>query len=174
MNRLEVQEVYDRLNSVHDIWIVKNLGFKFCLFNDIFGKCSVDTMSDVDAYIEVRRKLLGLCEHALNMSYTPVTYDCNGRGIFIGSKVWCSGNEFTVRGYKQEFGTEYLYCADNDFNRPAWLTFDDTITVGRPKTKEEVLRDIRDALMVALDNLKKETIASLEKTVESLREAQKD
>ena len=166
MNRLEVQEVYDRLNSVHYIWVIENLGFKFCLFNDIFGKCSVDTMSDVDAYIEVRRKLLGLCEYALNTSYTPVTYDCNGRGIFIGSKVWCSGNEFTVRGYKQEFGTEYLYCADNDFDKQ--------ITVDRLKTKDEVLRDVRDALMVALDNLKKETIEALEKTIESLRDAQKD
>lgn len=168
MNRLEVQDIYNRLNKENDIDVIKYLGFKSCVFYDLFDSFAIDTMSDVDAYIEVRRKLLGLCEHTLNTSYTPVTYDCNGRGIFIGSKVWCSGNELTVRGYKQEFGTEYLYCADNGFGKPAWLKLDKYITVDRLKTKDEVLRDVRDDLMVALDNLKKETIASLENALESL------
>lgn len=60
------------------------------------------------------------------------------------------------------------------YDRPAWIMLDKHITVDRLKTKDEVLRDVRDALMVALDNLKKETIEALEKTIESLRDAQKD
>lgn len=172
MNKAAVQEVYDRLKQPRDIDFIKGLGFKSCVFYDLFGSGSVAGMSDTDLYIKVEQKLQDLCEYALNSE--PVAKDCNGNGIYIGSKVYCWGIEFTVKGYKKEKECESVYCETSRFDDPIWLVLDDTVTVGMAKTKEEVLRDTRDALMVALDNLKKETIASLEKTVESLREAQKD
>lgn len=32
MNRLEVQDIYNRLNKEHDIDVIKYLGFKSCVF----------------------------------------------------------------------------------------------------------------------------------------------
>lgn len=46
MNRLEVQEIYDRLKEPKSINYIEFLGFKSCVFNDFFGIVSVENISD--------------------------------------------------------------------------------------------------------------------------------
>ena len=171
MNREEIKDIHDRLKRVHSYYAVDSLGFKKSVFHDLFDSFAIDTMSDVDAYIEVRRKLIALCEYALNVSYTPLAIDCNGDSIFIGTRVWYDGDELTVRGYKQEGFIEYLYCASNYFDNPIWLMLDSTITVNKTK---DCLQDARDAIRALQDTLQKDVFSKLETVLESLREAQKD
>lgn len=144
------------------------------MFHDLFDSFAIDTMSDVDAYIEVRRKLIALCEYALNVSYTPLAIDCNGDSIFIGTKVWYDGDELTVRGYKQEGFIEYLYCASNYSDYPIWLMLDSTITVNKTKTQEDCLQDAIGALRALQCTLQKDVVDKFETVLESLRTAQKD
>lgn len=66
MNRLEVQEIYDKVNTTRSIFAVDVLGLKACLYHDLFGSLSVERMSDTDVYFMVKQKLKDLCEHALD------------------------------------------------------------------------------------------------------------
>lgn len=66
MNKAAVQEIYDRLNQPRDIDFIKGLGFKSCVFYDLFGIASVVDMSDTDLCIRVEQQLESLCRYALN------------------------------------------------------------------------------------------------------------
>ena len=100
MNRLEVQEVYDKVRTPRTIAAIETLGLKSCLFDDLFGTCSVDNISDTDVYIKVKQKLESLCEYALNVKPEPAAKDCNGDPICIGGTVWFDDEEYLVRAYK--------------------------------------------------------------------------
>lgn len=78
MNRLEVQEVYDKVSTPRSISAIEALGLKSCLFYDLFGTFSVENISDTDVYIQVKSKLKSLCKYALDNVPKPVAKDWNG------------------------------------------------------------------------------------------------
>ena len=87
MNRQDVQEIYDNVNTTRSIFAVDVLGLKACLYHDLFGSLSVERMSDTDMYFMVKQKLKDLCDYALNAKPEPVAKDCNGDPICIGGTV---------------------------------------------------------------------------------------
>lgn len=66
MNRLEVQEIYDKVNTTRSIFSVDALGLKAYLYYDLFGSLPVERMSDTDVYFMVKQKLKELCDYVLN------------------------------------------------------------------------------------------------------------
>lgn len=157
MNRLEVQDIYNRLNKENDIDVIKYLGFKSCVFYDLFGYASVSGMSDTDLYIKVEQQLESLCRYALNGA--PVAKDYNGDDIYIGGTVWYDGDPYTVRAYEIESEVDGAYerilvTEKGGEETPSWLYIGDyDVTVKNPNAQNDAL---------------------LEKVLESLREAQKD
>nr|DAN73517.1 MAG TPA: hypothetical protein [Caudoviricetes sp.] len=75
MNKEEVQEIYDKVNTTRSIFAVDVLGLKACLYHDLFGSLSVERMSDTDLYFLVKQKLKDLCDYALNAKPEPVAKD---------------------------------------------------------------------------------------------------
>ena len=59
MNRLEVQDIYNRLNKENDIDVIRYLGFKSCVFYDLFGMACIEPMKDEDVYLHVNDTLKG-------------------------------------------------------------------------------------------------------------------
>lgn len=57
MNKAEVQEIYDKVNTPRTIAAIEALGLKSCLFYDLFGTFSVENIGDTDVYIQVKQKL---------------------------------------------------------------------------------------------------------------------
>lgn len=57
MNRLEVQDIYNRLNKENDINVIKYLGFKSCVFYDLFGMACTEPMKDEDVYLHVKKAM---------------------------------------------------------------------------------------------------------------------
>lgn len=174
MNRLEVQEIYDRLNKSKSIDYIEFLGFKSCVFNDLFGIVSVENISDADAYIKVENTLRNLCECALEV-HRPVAKDCNGDPIYIGGTVWYDNEEYLVHTYRRDDELERLLCTCCDaWETPQWLYIDSDVTVRNPNSQSSSIQAVRDALKALQDTLQKDVFSKLETALESLREAQKD
>lgn len=174
MNRLEVQEIYDRLKEPKSIDYIEFLGFKSCVFNDFFGIVSVENISDTDAYIKVSQKLESLCECALEV-YRPVAKDCNGDPIYIGGTVWYDNEKYLVHAYKRDDELGRLLCTCCDaWETPQWLYIDSDVTVRNPNGQSDSLERMRDAIQAVIDSLQKDVFDKLETALESLREAQKD
>lgn len=174
MNRLEVQEVYDRLKEPKSIDYIEFLGFKSCVFNDFFGIVSVENISDTDAYIKVSQKLESLCECALEV-HRPVAKDCNGDPIYIGGTVWYDNEKYLVHAYKRDDELERLLCTCCDaWETPQWLYIDSDVTVRNPNAQSSSIQAGRDSLKALQDTLQKDVFSKLETALESLREAQKD
>lgn len=124
MNKAEAQEIYDRLNQPRDIDFIKGLGFKSCVFYDLFGIASVVDMSDEDLCIRVEEKLGSLCRYALNSNPEPVAKDFNGDPIFIGGTVWFDDEEYLVHAHKPKSADddERILCTCCDaWQTPRWL-----------------------------------------------------
>lgn len=174
MNRLEVQEIYDRLKEPKGIDYIEFLGFKSCVFNDFFGIVSVENISDTDAYIKVQQKLESLCECALEV-HRPVAKDCNGDPICIGGTVWFDNEEHLVHAYKRDNELERLLCTCCDaWETPQWVRIDSDVTVRNPNGQSDSLESMRDAIQAVIDSLQKDVFDKLETALESLSEAQKD
>lgn len=174
MNRLEVQEIYDRLKEPKSIDYIEFLGFKSCVFNDFFGIVSVENISDTDAYIKVWQKLESLCECALEV-HRPVAKDCNGDPIYIGGTVWYDNEKYLVHAYKRDDELERLLCTCCDaWETPQWLYIDSDVTVRNPNGQSDSLESMRDAIQAVIDSLQKDVFDKLEEALESLSEAQKD
>lgn len=105
MNRQEVQEIYDKVNTTRSVFGVDGLGLKACLYYDLFGSLSVERMSDTDVYFMVKQKLKNLCEYALNAKPEPVAKDFNGDDIYIGGTVWYDDEEYLVHAHKPKSTT---------------------------------------------------------------------
>lgn len=177
MNKAAVQEVYGRLKQPHDIDFIKGLGFKSCVFYDLFGIASVADMSDTDLCIKVSQKLESLCECALEV-HRPVAKDCNGDPICIGGTVWFGDEEYLVRAYKpaSDNNNERILatCCDG-WETPMWLYLGgNDVTVRNPNGQSDSLESMRDAIQAVIDSLQKDVFDKLETALESLREAQKD
>lgn len=175
MNKVEVQEIYDRLNQPRDIDFIKGLGFKSCVFYDLFDIASVVGMSDEDLCIRVEEKLGSLCRYALNSKPEPVAKDCNGDPIYIGGTVWYDNEEYLVHTYKRDDELERLLCTCCDaWETPQWLYIDSDVTVRNPNAQSSSIQAVRDALKALQDTLQKDVFDKLETALESFREAQKD
>ena len=176
MNKAAVQEVYDRLKQPSDIDFIKGLGFKSCVFYDLFGSASVAGMSDIDLYIKVEQKLQGLCEYALNGE--PVAKDYNGDSIYIGGTVWYDDEEYLVHAYmpKSSTSSERILVTSCDvWETPMWLfPGGNDVTVRKPNAQDDALEDVASALRALQDTLQKDVCSKLETALESLTEAQKD
>lgn len=181
MNRLEVQEIYDRLKEPKSVDYIEFLGFKSCVFNDFFGIVSVENISDTDAYIKVWQKLESLCECALEV-HRPVAKDCNGDPIYIGGTVWFDDEKYLVRAYKPSSSNNneriLVTCCDA-WETPMWLYLggnDVTVRnpIGQAVDLRSSLEDAASALRALQDTLQKDVFSKLETVLESLREAQKD
>lgn len=178
MNKAAVQEVYDRLNQPRDIEFIKGLGFKSCVFYDLFGIASVADMSDTDLYIKVEQQLESLCEYALNGA--PVAKDFNGDDIYIGGTVYYDGDPYTVRAYEIESEGDgvcerILVTEKGGEETPSWLYIGDyDVTVKNPNAQDDALDGVASALRALQDTLQKDVFDRLETVLESLREAQKD
>lgn len=182
MNRLEVQEVYDKVITPRSITAIETLGFKSCLFYDLFGTYSVENISDTDAYIQVKSKIESLCEYALNAKSEPVAKDCNGDLICIGGTVWFDDEEYLVRAYKPASTNNneriLVTCCDV-WETPMWLYLGcNDVTVRNPNAKvvdtRNSLEDVASALRALQDTLQKDVFSKLETALGSLSEAQKD
>lgn len=174
MNRLEVQEIYDKLKEPKSIDYIEFLGFKSCVFNDFFGIVSVENISDTDAYIKVSQKLESLCECALEV-HRPVAKDCNGDPIYIGGTVWYDNEKYLVHTYSRDDGLERLLCTCCDaWETPQWLYIDSDVTVRNPNGQSDSLESMRDAIQAVIDSLQKDVFDKLETVLESPSEAQKD
>lgn len=178
MNRLEVQEIYDRLKEPKSVDYIEFLGFKSGVFNDFFGIVSVENISDTDAYIKVWQKLESLCECALEV-HRPVAKDCNGDPIYIGGTVWYDNEKYLVHAYKRDDELGRLLCTCCDaWETPQWLYIDSDVTVRNPKAQlvdpRSSLDDAASALRALQDTLQKDVLSKLETVLESLSEVQKD
>lgn len=182
MNRLDVQEIYDKVNTSRSIFAVETLGLKSCLFYDLFGTYSVENISDTDVYIQIKSKIESLCEYALNAGSKPVAKDCNGDNIYIGGTVWFDDGEYLVHAYKAASTNNneriLVTCCDV-WEAPTWLYLGgNDVTVRNPNAqvvdKRSSLEDVASALRALQDTLQKDVFSNLETTLESLREAQKD
>lgn len=176
MNKSEVEEVYNRVNEPRNISAIEALGLKSCLFCDLFGTFSVENISDTDVYIKVKQKLQDLCEYALNSKSEPVAKDFNGDDIYIGGTVWFDGIQNTVRAYEREGEYERILVTENDgYQIPLWLYIgDNDVTVRNPNAQDDALAGAREAMKALQKDLQENVFPSLEKVLESLREAQKD
>ena len=178
MNKEEVQKVYDKVRTPRTISAIETLGLKSCLFDDLFGTCSVDNISDTDVYIKVKQKLESLCECALNVKPEPAAKDCNGDPICIGGTVWFDDEEYLVHAYMPKSPTSseriLVTCCDI-WETPKWLFLGgNDVTVKNPNAQDNSLESARAALNALKDTLQKDVFGKLETALESLREAQKD
>nr|DAS21693.1 MAG TPA: hypothetical protein [Caudoviricetes sp.] len=178
MNKATVQEIYNRVNEPRNISAVEALGLKSCLYCDLFGTFSVENISDTDVYIQVKSKLQDLCWYALNAKPEPVAKDCNGDPIYIGGTVWYDDEEYLVRAYKpaSDNNNERILatCCDA-WESPMWLYLGgNDVTVRNPNAQDDALAGAREAMKALQKDLQENVFPSLEKVLESLREAQKD
>lgn len=162
MNRQDVQEVYNRVNTSRSIFAVEELGLKCCLFYDLLGIYSVENMSDTDAYFQVKQKIKDLCKYALNVEPKPVAKDFNGDDIYIGGTVWFDGIQHTVRAYEREGEYERILVTENDGCQiPLWLYIgDNDVTVRNPNGQSDSLESMRDAIQAVIDSLQKMSLIS--------------
>lgn len=177
MNKAEIQEIYNRVNEPRDISAIEELGLKTCLYCDLFGTYSVENISDTDVYIQVKQKLQNLCEYALNVKSEPVAKDFNGDDIFIGGTVWYDDEEYKVHEYKLTSNGDrriLVTCCDA-CDSPMWLYLgDNDVTVRNPNAQDYALDGVASAIRALQKDLQENLFSSLEKVLESLREAQKD
>ena len=178
MNKAEVEEVYNRVNTSRSIFAVEELGLKSCLFYDLFGIYSVENMSDTDAYFQVKQKIKDLCEYALGNEPEPVAKDFNGDDIYIGGTVWFDDEEYLVHAYKPASANNneriLVTCCDA-WETPMWLYLgSNDVTVRNPNAQNDALESIRGALKALQATLQNDAVDKLETVLESLREAQKD
>lgn len=178
MNRLEVQEVYNKVSTPRTISAIEALGFKACLFYDLFDTFSVENISDTDVYIQVKSKIESLCEYALNDKPEPVAKDCNGDPICIGGTVWFDDEEYLVRAYKPASANNndriLVTCCDV-WEAPMWLYLGgNDVTVRNPNGQSDRLESMRDAIQAVIDSLQKDVFDKLEEALKSPSEAQKD
>lgn len=178
MNKAEVQEVYDKVSTHRTISDIEALGLKACLFDDLFGTFSVENISDVDVYIQVKSKIESLCEYALNAKSEPVAKDCNGDPICIGGTVWFDDEEYLVRAYKPASANNneriLATCCDV-WESPMWLYLGgNDVTVRNPNGQSDSLESMRDAIQAVIDSLQKDVFDKLEEALKSPSEAQKD
>lgn len=177
MNKAEVQEIYDKVNTTRSIFAVDVLGLKFCLFNDLFGNVSVEDISDTDVYIQVKSKLQELCEYALNVKPEPVAKDWNGDDIYIGGTVWFGDEKYLVHAYMPKSATSserILVTSCDVWETPMWLFLGGNgVTVKKPNGQDDALDDVASAIRALQDTLQKDVLSKLETALESLREAQK-
>nr|DAK41336.1 MAG TPA: hypothetical protein [Caudoviricetes sp.] len=176
MNKLEVQEVYDKVSTPRAISAIETLGLKSCLFDDLFGTYSVENISDTDVYIQVKSKIESLCEYALYNEPEPVAKDWNGDDIYIGGTVYYDGDPYTVRAYDKKGNGERILVTKNDeYKKPLWfyIGYSD-VTVRDPNAQGGTLYDAASALRALQDTLQKDVFSKLETALESLLEAQKD
>ena len=182
MNRLEVQEVYDKVSTPRTITAIEALGLKSCLFDDLFGTFSVENISDTDVYIQAKSKIESLCEYALNVKSEPVAKDFNGDDIYIGGTVWFDDEEYLVHAHKPKSADddERILCTCCDaWQTPRWLYLGgNDVTVRNPNAQvvdqRSSLEDAASALRALQDTVQKDVLSKLETALESLREAQKD
>ena len=182
MNRLEVQEVYDKVSTPCSISAIEELGLKSCLFYDLFGTFSVENISDTDVYIQVKSKLKSLCKYALDNVPKPVAKDWNGDDIYIGGTVWYDDEEYLVHSHKPKSADddERILCTCCDaWQTPRWLYLGgNDVTARNPNAQcvdfRSTLQDAGDAIKALQDTLQKDVFDKLETALESLREAQKD
>lgn len=178
MNRLEVQDIYNRLNKENDINVIKYLGFKSCVFYDLFGMACTEPMKDEDVYLHVNDTLKSLCEYALDIEPHPIAKDCNGDLIYINGTVWFDNAKYLVHAYMPKSATNseriLVTCCDI-WETPKWLFLGgNDVTVKNPNAKDEALEDVASALRALQDTLQKDVFSKLETALESVSEAQKD
>lgn len=182
MNKSEVQEIYDKVNTPRNIAAIEALGLKSCLFYDLFGISSVENIGETDVYIQVKSKLKSLCKYALDNEPEPVAKDCNGDPIYIGGTVWFDDEEYLVHAYKPASANNneriLVTCCDA-WETPMWLYLGGhDVTVRNPNGQcvdfRSTLQEVGDAVKALQDGLQKDVLSKLEKVLESLREAQKD
>ena len=182
MNKVDVQEVYDKVRTPRTISAIETLGLKSCLFDDLFGTCSVENISDTDVYIQVKSKIESLCKYALNAKSEPVAKDCNGDTVCIGGTVWFDDVEYLVRAYKPASANNderILVTCCGVWETPMWLFLGgNDVTVRNPNAQavdpRSSLEDVASALRALQDTLQKDVFSKLETALESLSEAQKD
>lgn len=182
MNRLEVQNIYNRLNKENDIDVIKYLGFKSCVFYDLFGMACTEPMKDEDVYLHVNDTLKSLCEYALDIEPHPIAKDCNGDLIYINGTVWFDNAKYLVHAYMPKSATRserILVTSCDVWETPMWLYLGgNDVTVRNPNAQAVDLRssleDAASALRALQDTLQKDVFSKLETVLESLREAQKD
>lgn len=150
MNKLEVQEIYDKVNTTRSIFVVDVLGLKDCLYYDLFGSLSVERMSDTNVYFMVKQKLKDLCEYALDNKPEPVAKDWNGDDIYIGGTVWYDDEEYLVHAHKPKSADddERILCTCCDaWQTPRWLYLGcNDVTVRNPNGQSDSLESMRDAI----------------------------
>lgn len=178
MNRLEVQEVYNKVSTPRTISAIEALGLKACLFDDLFDTFSVENISDTDVYIQVKSKIESLCEYALNDKPEPVAKDFNGDDIYIGGTVWFDDEEYLVRAYKPASANNneriLVTCCDV-WETPMWLYLGgNDVTVRNPNGQSDSLESMRDAIQAVIDSLQKDVFDRLEEALKSPSETQKD
>ena len=178
MNRLEVQEVYNKVSTPRTISAIEALGLKACLFYDLFDTFSVENISDTDVYIQVKSKIESLCEYALNAKSEPVAKDFNGDNIYIGGTVWYDDEEYLVHAHKPKSAhdDERILCTCCDaWQTPRWLYLGgNDVTVRNPNGQSDSLESMRDAIQAVIDSLQKDVFDKLEEALKSPSEAQKD
>lgn len=180
MNKAAVEEFYNRVNEPRNISAIEALGLKSCLYCDLFGTFSVENISDTDVYIKVKQKLQELCEYALDNAPKPVAKDFNGDDIYIGGTVYYDGDPYTVRAYEIESEGDGAYerilvTEKGGEETPSWLYIGDyDVTVKAPNAQCDALAGIREAMKALQKDLQENVFPSIEKVLESLREAQKD
>lgn len=178
MNKAEVQEIYDKVNTTRSIFAVDVLGLKACLYHDLFGSLSVERMSDTGVYFMVKQKLKDLCEYALDNEPEPVAKDLNGDDIYIGGTVWYDDEEYLVHAHKPKSadGDERILCTCCDaWQTPRWLYLGgNDVTVRNHNGQRDSLESMRDAIQAVIDSLQKDVFDKLEEALKSPSEAQKD
>lgn len=178
MNRLEVQDIYNRLNKENDIDVIKYLGFKSCVFYDLFGMACTEPMKDEDVYLHVNDTLKRLCEYALDIEPHPIAKDCNGDLIYINGTVWFDNAKYLVHAYMPKSSTSseriLVTCCDV-WETPMWLYLGgNDVTVRNPNAQNNSLESARAALNALKDTLTKDVFDKLETALKSVSEAQKD
>ena len=178
MNKAEVQEIYDKVNTTRSIFGVDVLGLKACLWHDLFGSLSVERMSDTDVYFMVKQKLKDLCDYALNAKSEPVAKDFNGDNIYIGGTVWYDDEEYLVHAHKPKSADddERILCTCCDaWQTPRWLYIGgNDVTVRNPNGQSDSLESMRDAIQAVIDSLQKDVFDKLEEALKIPSEDQKD
>lgn len=174
MNRLEVQEIYDKVSTPRTISAIEALGLKSCLFYDLFGTYSVENISDTDVYIQVKSKIESLCKYALDNEHEPVAKDYNGDDICIGGTVWYDNEKYLVHTYRRDDDLERLLCTCCDaWETPQWLYIDSDVTVRNPNAQSSDIQAVRDALKALQDTLQKDVCSKLETALERLKRTKK-
>lgn len=145
MSRLEVQDIYNRLNKEHDIDVIKYLGFKSCVFYDLLAK---DCNGDL---IYINGTVWFDDEKYLVHAYMPKSATSSERILVTRCDVWetpmwlfLGGNDVTVKNPNAQ-GVDL----------------------------RNSLEDAASALRALQDTLQKDVFCNLEKVLESLSEAQK-